>query len=73
MTTNVIAVISSFIDPHEDILGMLCDMQGYTIRVNTRKGKQTPLWTESHPEMDETELLGEEGHNAYKQLIGILQ
>ena len=41
--------------------------------MNTRKGKCTPAAARSHPEMDDSELLGEEGHNVYRHLIGNLQ
>ena len=65
--------ICEAISKAEDILGKLYGIEGYTIRVNTRKGKQNPMSAGSHSEMDETKVLGEEGHNAYQQLIGILQ
>ena len=39
------------------------------VRFNT----QTPLLARSHPEIDETELMVEEGHNASQRLIDNLQ
>ena len=57
----------------EEILRKFWGIEGYKIRVNTRKGERNTVAARSYPEMDDSKLLGEEGHNVYQHLIGILQ
>ena len=65
--------INKAISKAYNILGKLHGIYGYTIRVNTRKGKQTSLSARIHPKTNETKLFGGERCNAYQRLIGILQ
>ena len=57
----------------EEILGKFWGIEGYKIRVDTRKSERTPAAAGFLPEMDDSKLLGEEGHNVYQQSIGVLQ
>jgi hypothetical protein len=69
---NTFWVVGSQMHVHEAILKAevilrkFQGIEGYKIRVNTRKGKHTPAAAGSHPEMDVSELLVEEGHNVYQ-------
>ena len=53
----------------EEILGKLYDIQGYKIKVNTKKCEKNPIWKDLHPEMDESDLLDKNIHIAYQHLI----
>ena len=54
-------------------MGKLYDIKGYKIKVKTKKCENTSFSVDMHPKIDESDLLDEEGHKAYKHLVGILQ
>ena len=56
----------------EEILGKLYNIQGCKIKFKTKKYEKIPILADSHPEMDKSDLLYEDIHNAYQHLIGIL-
>ncbi len=46
--------------------------KGWKISYYSRKSEKTPIPESLHPELDESELLDEEHHDAYQRLISIL-
>ena len=56
----------------EEILSKLYNIQEFKIKVKTKKCEKTPILAESHLEMDESDLMDEDVHNAYQHLIRIL-
>ena len=57
----------------EEILSRLYNILGYKIKLKTKKCENIPVLVDSNPEMDESDLLKEDGHNAYQHFIRILQ
>ena len=57
----------------EEILSRLYNIQGNKIKLKTKKCEKILILADSHPEMDEGDLLNKDGHYSYQHLIGILQ